>query len=497
MSAITLTDQVHCQYAKNVGKWDMVDLLCEGEQELKRSDLSYSRDIYGINAGNSISYGNNYGRFILKPNPTDTSDTNEARYQQLVARAVLLNATGRTVNSMSGEVFSKPASVDLDGTGVEYLESNVDGNGVSLDQQSQEVIAQVVKKGRHGLLAEFPQTDGTVSQSDIRTGNIRPSIIEYKAQQILDWKYEYHGGIKKTVMIKLLEFVEDKENSSLTCYAEKCQYRWLLLIDGQYHQRVDEIGGAEGKPVVILDASGQPFDHIPFYTVGSVNNSIDVDMIPVLDLANVNIGHYRNSADVEEAAFICAQPTLFLKTNLGTDEFKKANPDGIQIGSRTGHNLGPDSGATLLQAEERNMLTTLMTDKKEDMKALGAALITPDRAQTAEATRTQKASEVSVLGRIVGNVVDAYTQLIIDCQRFITATPKEDFVFDLNRDFFATKMTAQDRQAWMADIQAGLATKPMYWMAMRKSDLIPYTMTDEEIEEQLLNQEPAFTGGEQ
>lgn len=502
MSNTSLVGQVHCEYLLYRPIWDMIDLLCMGERFVKLSDLNCNLGSYGVstNVETTLSYeGYSHGRFILKPDPLNNSEENNARYHQLVARAVLFNATSKTVKAMAGEVFAKPTKIDLESTSVAYLEDDADGNGVSLDQQAQSTLTDVLKKGRIGILSEFPQVDRPTSQAEANNGSVRPSIIQYKAKDILDWKYERIGGITKTTMVKLVEFIdaEDTDEQGNQCLVKQCQFRYLILQDGRYYQQVEIAGTGEKTDLIpIMNAAGQQFDYIPFWAVGSENNTLDVDPAPVYDLANVNVGHYRNSADVEEAAWLVGQPMLFLTTNIGTEEFTKSNPGGVQFGSRAGINLGSEGSANLVQAEERSILTTLMDKKVEDMKALGAALITPNRAQTAEATRTQKASEVSVLSLAAGNISNAYQKAILACEQFATPSPNEDFTFELNRDFFVERMTQQDRQAWMADIQAGLATKSMYWDAMRKSDLIPDSLTDDEIEEGIDNQPPAFTGSE-
>ena len=52
--------------------------------------------------------------------------------------------------------------------------------------------------------------------------------------------------------------------------------------------------------------------NIPFIFCGALNNSPDVDKSPVYDIAEVNIAHYRNSADYEESCFIAGQATPVL-----------------------------------------------------------------------------------------------------------------------------------------------------------------------------------------
>jgi len=156
------------------------------------------------------------------------------------------------------------------------------------------------------------------------------------------------------------------------------------------------------------DKAGQAFDHIPFSFFGSQNNDASIDKSPLEDLADVNILHYGNSATVEESGFISSQPTLFITTDISADEFIKANPNGMQIGSRRGHMLGKSGSAVLLQADESQLARTLMKDKEEQMLMIGARIVQQGGgAETAEAVRIRYSSDNSVLGTIAGNVSEA------------------------------------------------------------------------------------------
>jgi hypothetical protein len=58
----------------------------------------------------------------------------------------------------------------------------------------------------------------------------------------------------------------------------------------------------------------------------------------------------------------------------------------------------------------------------------------------------------------------------------------------LNTEFFMQQMTAQDRVAWAADVNAGIMPTRSYRAALRESGHTNWT--DEEIETELLKQPP-------
>ena len=76
----------HDDYSENYPLWELVDDVCEGEACVKEKGVAY----------------------LPKPNPTDMSPENAARYEQYKARAVFYNVTGRTLTGLTGESYTYP-----------------------------------------------------------------------------------------------------------------------------------------------------------------------------------------------------------------------------------------------------------------------------------------------------------------------------------------------------------------------------------------------------
>jgi hypothetical protein len=170
--------------------------------------------------------------------------------------------------------------------------------------------------------------------------------------------------------------------------------------------------------------------------VGAKNNDSTIDDAPLADIAEINIAHFRNSADYEESCFIVGQPSLFITTSMSNEQFKSMNPQGIKLGSRTGHVLGETGSASLLQADPNQLVMEAMKAKEQQMVAIGARIIT-DRAdrETAEAARIRFASENSVLGDVVGNLSEGIRKCIDWVGEFMNADTSDAY-FEINREFY-------------------------------------------------------------
>lgn len=460
MSANIGVKTPHREYVANAPKWKKI-------RDVLASDCRrYLRDV-----GSS------------EPDP----DYGAQRQKDYADGAVLYNFVKRTLSGMVGAVMRKPPEVKLP-SALEYLLANCNGTGLGIIQQSQDTLREVDAIGRAGLLTDAPPV-AAATMAEQNAGLLYPRILSYTAENIINPRYETRGSTQVLKFIVLREVYEYTSGIDEFSVLIGEQYRVLEVVDGRYRQRLfkfDSTGSLTGE-VEIIEVN-PPRNTIPFVFIGSDNNDATIDPSPMETLVDLLIGHYRNSADVEESSFICSQPTLMLypSESMTLERFKEANPNGIRMGSRSGHVLGYGGSSELLQAQESNLAKTLMLDKENQAVMAGAQLLTPTAQITAESARIQRGADTSIMSTIASNVSAAYEQAIKWCAEMMGATG--EIVFELNQEFFLQPMTAQDRAAWMADINAGLLPRRAYQAALRSSGVTNWS--DEEIEDELERQTP-------
>lgn len=442
-------------------------------------------------AGDLTSYLRNVG--LNEPD----KEYGEARQVEYEQGAICYNFTKRTLAGMVGSVMRKDPEQIIPRE-LEYLLRNCDGSGVGLWQHAQDTLMEIDSVGRGGLLVDAPET-GAATAAEQNEGLLNPVIAFYTAENIINWRMKRFGSVNRVVMIVLREVWEyyDNDDEFVVQYGE--QYRVLDLDEnGKYRQRLYKFKstGGDAEPVVTIypELGEQLKGKIPFTFIGASNNDATIDDAPLLPLAELNIGHFRNSADNEESSFVVGQPTLFIYPGSGftVEMFKEANPNGIKFGSRTGHNLGEGGSAQLIQAQENNLAKQNMLDKETQAIQIGAQLITPTQQITAESARLQRGADTSVMATIARNVSMAYTDALKWVGAMLGLREGTEIEFKLNMDFFLQPMTAQDRAAWMADINAGLLPATAYYAALRKAGVTDWT--DEDIQNTIADQPlPAVT----
>lgn len=434
------------EYVAMKPRWDLITDCIEGEQKIKAALTKY----------------------LPQPNATDKSPENTARYEQYVERAVFYNVTGRTLHGLVGHVMADDPAITLP-KALEVIEDDADGGGVRLTQQAQSALSMAVAYGRCGLLVDYPTTGAPATRRQIDSGEVRPTISLYGPHEIINWRMVQVNGRSVLASVVLSELAVKEDDGFEQKYKEL--WRVLALVDSVYHIQTWERG--TGKPegtdvgvefvktsdVIPLDASGKAFDSLPWFFIGSRNNDPTVDLPPLYDLASMNLAHYRNSADYEEACYICGQPTPYF-SGLTEEWVSNVMKGQVRLGSRSAVLLPVDGDAGLLQVEENTMPKEAMEAKERQMVALGAQVVQDKAVQrTATEASIETSAERSTLANAANNVSLAYRDALATALCFVDATidepSPEELVFKLNTNFRSAQMTSQERAQLVAEWQAG------------------------------------------
>ena len=161
------------------------------------------------------------------------------QYAAYKMRASYYNATGRTIEGLSGMVFRKAPQIDLP-TSMEDFAEDVTLSGQPLTDFAERAVDEVLTVNRLGILVDYPRVEtGGLTAAEAARMNLRPTLCAYKAESILDCKLGQIGNATVLMQVRLLEEYDepdaDDEFSSECCE----QIRILELNEaGQYQQRL-------------------------------------------------------------------------------------------------------------------------------------------------------------------------------------------------------------------------------------------------------------------
>lgn len=484
-------DSQHKEYSDSLSKWQLVRDCDEGSKAVK------SRSAGG--SGSNTLNGMAGTAYLPAPNAEDISTANRERFLAYLKRANFVNFTGHTKEGMLGLVFRKKTLIETQ-PALDYLIEDANGAGLSSDQMIKDVAGDVLMLGRYGLLVEYPTAQEGMTEAQVRDLNLRANIISYPAESVINWRTETYGGISKLSLVVLVEPTEKcddgfekevvdyhrvlllKEVSGKITYVQNLYNDEgnLVLYKGEDNDLDDEGIVNLYSDIIPRKNDGSTWDEIPFTFVGSVNNDADVDKAPLYDIAEVNIAHYRNSADYEESSFIVGQPTPVI-TGLTQGWVDENMKDGIAFGSRTAVLLPTEGNAFLLQANDNQMPEKGMERKEVQMRMIGARIIEDTSgAETVDAVKIRFAGQNSKLGSIIGNVEAAFKQCYTWASEFMGGG--DETTLTINREFYDASIDPQMLVAGIQAMDRGVIAKTDLRNLMRKSSLIDAERTDDDID---------------
>jgi len=438
----------------------------------------------------NITSARNVEQYLITLNPNDDSPDNKSRNDAYKARAVLYQVAGYTLKGLVGMLLWDAPKITFP-SALDYLDDNVDGGGLSLQQQAQDVSGDQIKKGRAGLLVSYPQTEAETSKAVLAEKGIVATITKIDATQIINWREETVDGQVMRTLVVIKEVEQEVQPDDFTV-KDVDQMRELRLVDGVFRVqlwRKAEEGSQEGEEWVRhgleltpTDSAGKNWDVIPFEFVGSETNTPSVDDAPLHQIVIINTAHYRNSADWEDTVWYAgqAQPWMSGVTQGHIDLMKNGE---MYVGSRS--LLGVPSGEKFefASAEPNSVVRQAMTDKIDMMIGLGARFITdPGAAKTATEAAIDAKGGQSTLSTIGINLGDAYETAIGWVARFMGA--EGEIKFEVNRDFVAPDATAQEIQAMVAGFIQGAIPMADYFAWLQRRGVVESDRKLEEFKEE-------------
>ena len=431
----------------------------------------------------------NQESYLIELFPEDTSKDNKQRNKDYKERASWLGVSGFTLAGLIGTAYEKSPIIKMPSQ-LDYMEKNVDGSNVSLDQQIQSTTREVLKAGRAGLFTTFPDTEGEpISVADMDALKFVPTIHMIKAERIVNWDTMQIGA---EVVLSLVVFtdshvVREKYKHVITptrreLALEQTEFG-LVFVDSTWMQNEKKEWVMMGEPNVPSRGDGTVWDRIPFTFVGAVDNNAHADKAPMLDVCTKNRDHFRNSADQEESVFFCGQAQPWA-SGLDIDTFKAMKKDGLYLGSRRLLGLPDDATFEYANAEANSAVRQAMIDKVEEMAMIGARLLKQGTvAKTAAQANNETAVQHSILSLAVENVATAYVMALDWAAIYQNQAP--NVTVEPDKGFMTTPITAEDLKAFAGLVLQGVLTPLEQYRYLTKHDIADPEISFEDRQEAL------------
>ena len=389
-----------------------------------------------------------------------------ADYEKYLELAYFYAATQITVEGLIGLIFSKDAKSELPAQ-AEFIRDNIDGKGTTLREMSIAACREAISSDWSGFLVARPETPTGASEKFVEDNNLRPKILHYKFESIINWDYTVINNVEQ---LSLLVLKESKTKRTGFKVEVEDQYRVLELIEGVYHQAMYDTDGNivnEASPVII---NGEFSNSIPFFWVEEPCK----ETAPITGLVDANFEHYNIFADYGGKLHLSSF-AIFTETG--------ASPGGnMMLGNGMKWNNPNDQAQfSVLQADgNSDGFRIALQDMEVRMAALGAEQLKPrtSGAESAEAKGLDKVSQSSSTANIAITVSKALTLAINFVSKQMNGT--EDTEYLLNTDYNPTGVDAQTLSAVFAVHLAGKMPTEDFFTFLQKGELINAEKTLEE-----------------
>lgn len=438
----------HPEYEATVVQWQRCRDVFEGQDAVKRRTTAYLPKLTGQRDGEYSSY---------------------------LLRACFFNATERTVRGLAGSILRKEPELDGASSSDEERLARIGPYGESFIQTTKKTLEETLAIGRVGLFVDAPSAD------DAKVANPPPYISTIMAESIINWRSATVEGVEKLVLVVIAETYEggndEFERKSQTQYRVlrldttglKPQYTVQLYRKNMTGQDTSNEFIPVGPPTVPTMWGGRPLDFIPFVFVGPDGVDPCVKKSPILDLADMNLSHYRTSADLEHGQHFTCLPQAWVAG------FKLEGD--ITIGSeRAWATDDPNAKAGYLEFTGAGLgrLAESLKEKRSLMAVQGARLLEEQKAvgEAAETHRIRAAGEGSILVNVARSVGDGLSMAL--SWLFVWETSgAADVKVVLNTDFMPAAADAAVLTTLLAALQGSALSFESWFKYLQDAEIVP------------------------
>ncbi len=405
-----------------------------------------------------------------------------AAYDGYLKRAMFYPVVGRTVAGLTGLTFGKQPTVGGVPKTFAGDFDDVTLTGSSLGSFAMELCADVLTVGRGGIYIDFPRLD----ESGRSPEGARPYWVHYHAEDMINWRTRRVSGHQFLSLVVLRERVETFKESDPFTPDETIQYRVLELTESLVYtvtiwtEDPDNRGTFTPGEAITPIRMGAPLSAIPFVFVGTSSIGPHAEHPPLLDLVDVDLSHYRTSADQEHGAHFTALPTPYVTGHQLNDG------ETLGIGAGTAW-VFPDPSARAGMVEFSgaglSSLAALKEEKRLLMATLGARMLETQKttAEAAETVRMRHAGEKSsmlVFSQVLGQVLSEAMRWHL-FWRGLPEARADVALVTINPEVLET-LSADDIRSLVATWQAGLISKKTVYFNMQWGEWTRPDVTFEE-----------------
>ena len=420
--------------------------------------------------------------YLPKPSGMDYDE-----YNAYLDRTSYFNMTGRTVSALVGTLFKRAPVINNWPDKFLPALSRVSKDSQSLLSFMKTVVQEQFAVGRFGVLVDMD----TAAEGKPKN---EPYFAGYIAENIIDWDTAAFDGRVHVISVVLRETrTEYIQSEGRKTYQT---FRHLHLVpnpktsEPMYVQ--DLYVGAKGDALFdpnkddvtryIPTKRGKPFGKIPFVFFGPFTNGSGIEKPPILDIARLNVSHYRSSAQLEHGRFYTGNPIYYAQTD-GTER------GNYTIGAGVVWEVGPGEkpGIVEFNGQGLKFLENAQRDKEAQISSLGGRMIgiqTQAVSESDNQVNMKEKNERSLLLNVSHVIDDGFAKLLSFWLDWMdgSKTDIDKISVETNKDFMLDNIGAREMRAVQSLYADGHIPIQVLYNNLRAGEVIPDYMQLEEFQ---------------
>jgi len=402
-------------------------------------------------------------------------------YEAYRARALFFNATARTAEAYVGMVYRRapaerrPVNAGALTEAFRAFDRDADLFGTSWYDYGKKVFTEVICVGRGGTFVDWSDGAG------------RACVCYYPAENICNWRVEVVEGRRQLTLVVLSEIFLAPGSDPFVLVARN--RRRVLRLDGDGCLVVEIWQERDGQAEWELVATyrpvrrGVPLGAIPFVFHGPASDPVAVAKMPLADIMDVNLDHYRLDADYKHGVHFTALPTAWV-SGFSKDEV-------LRIGSSAAWATDQVGAAAGFLEFHGAGLTTFERAKDHDersMAALGARVLDMAKnvGESATAMSLRFAGQDCILAGLAGVVSGGLSNVLRwvywwnSSVEAVMEIPDDDVLCELSSDYRGGALEGRNLLAVVNSWKIGAISNETLLDNLRRGLIVTDGRTDQE-----------------
>jgi hypothetical protein len=385
---------------------------------------------------------------------------NNPAYRAYLMRARFPDITANALRGLIGLSTKTDPEVNLPKK-LEYIVDIATPNGLDINQLYAFCISEIFTVGKMCLVVDVVDD--------------KFSFVYYAAEINTDWEYGVVNN--KRQLTRCVFYIGDEGG--------KCKY-WEYTFDDSMNAIVNKYIDNDLYKVVNLSYKGKPLTRLPVFPIGSIENTADPDIIPMLGLTDIALTIYRENADLSQAHFLTCNPTLFV-FGMSQQEVPKVIGSTVVVGitNPQAHAEYPSTDTSALD-HIRGCISDLYKEAAQYCTSFFGE--TDGTRQSGEALKLKQSAQ----GATLIHVINLVSTAIQDALKFIAewAGISGEIKFEGNTEFAEIYLTSQDIAALVNAWLQGAIDQDTLLDNLRDANIVDSETTNEEIKQKIKDEAP-------